>query len=101
MSTPLPAALPETGLLRLPQIIGQSPVTEEQALANQKAQNYKPKRARQGITPLIAISRTQWWLGVASGRFPKPITGVLGERISAWRAEDIRALIQSGSVPKG
>jgi prophage regulatory protein len=33
---------------------------------------------------------------VKSGRYPKPVK--LGPRITAWRAEDIRALIKAGSA---
>ena len=63
--------LPETGFLRLPQIIG-----------NQKA----------GIPPIIPISRSSWWTGVKNGRFPKPLK--LGPGTTVWRVEDIRALIE-------
>jgi prophage regulatory protein len=37
------------------------------------------------------ISKSSWWSGVKAGRFPKPVK--LGPRISAWRVEDIKALI--------
>ncbi|HYW75311.1 MAG TPA: AlpA family phage regulatory protein [Gammaproteobacteria bacterium] len=62
--------LPETGYLRLPQIIG-----------NPKA----------GIPPLIPVSKSTWWQGIKDGRFPKPVK--IGPRVTAWRAEDIRALL--------
>ena len=39
----------------------------------------------------IPVSRSTWWAGVAGGRFPKPVK--LGPKITAWRVEDIRALI--------
>lgn len=42
----------------------------------------------------ICVSRSTWWAGVRSGRFPKPVK--LGPRISAWREEDIRKLIHRG-----
>lgn len=42
----------------------------------------------------LPISRTQWWDGVRSGRYPKPIK--LGQRITAWRASDIEQLIKEG-----
>ena len=42
----------------------------------------------------IPVSKSTWWLGVKTGRFPKPVK--LGPRITAWRAEDIRALIRDG-----
>ena len=41
---------------------------------------------------VVPVSRTTWWNGVASGRFPKP--GKLGPRITAWRVEVIWALIE-------
>lgn len=39
----------------------------------------------------IPVGRSTWWAGVKSGRFPKPVK--LGPRTTAWRAEDIHALI--------
>lgn len=47
------------------------------------------------ILKLIPVGKTTWWNGVKSGRFPKPVK--LGERITAWRAEDIKTLISSFS----
>lgn len=44
----------------------------------------------------IPVSRSTWWAGVKSGRYPKPIK--LGPRITAWRAEDIRKLIEQGAA---
>ena len=64
--------LPETGFLRLKQIIGDL--------------NAKPP-----IQPLIPVKKSTWWAGVKSGRFPKPIK--LTERITVWRVEDIRAFL--------
>lgn len=68
------STLPETGYLRLSQIIG-----------DRKAEPPKP--------PIIPISKSTWWAGVKSGRFPAPVK--LGPRTTAWRAEDIRALLDS------
>ena len=59
-------SLPETGFVRLPSIIG-------------------PKGP-------IPVGRSTWWEGVRSGRFPQQVK--LGPRITAWRVEDIRALIE-------
>ena len=39
----------------------------------------------------IPVSKSTWWAGVKSGRFPKPVK--LGPRTTAWRVEDIRSLI--------
>jgi len=64
--------LPEAGFLRIWQIVG-----------NKKTN-----------TPaLIPISRTSFLNGVKSGKYPKPVK--LGERTTAWKIEDIRALIAS------
>lgn len=65
--------LPETGFLRLPQIIGDA-------------------KAEPPIPPIIPVKKSCWWAGVASGRFPKPVK--LG-RCTMWRVEDIKALIAS------
>ena len=58
-------------LLRLPQIIGHK---------------------KNKIPPLIPVCRSTWLAGVKSGRFPKPIK--LSERVTAWRAEEVFALIE-------
>lgn len=67
-------SLPETGFVRLSQILG------------------NPK-ADPPIPPIIPVSKSTWWSGVKTGRYPKP-TRALGSRITAWRVEDIRALIE-------
>lgn len=63
-------ALPETGFLRLPDIIGD--------------------RGR-GMRGLIPVSRAQWYLWIKTRLVPKPVK--FG-RTSVWRAEDVRALIE-------
>ena len=40
----------------------------------------------------VPVSRSTWWQGVKDGRFPQPLK--LGPRVTAWRAEDIAALIE-------
>jgi prophage regulatory protein len=40
----------------------------------------------------IPVSKSTWWAGIKAGRYPKPVK--LGPRITAWRVEDIRALIE-------
>lgn len=42
----------------------------------------------------IPVSRSTWWAGVKSGRFPAPVK--LGPRITAWRESDIQKLIDDG-----
>jgi len=56
--------LPETGFLRLSQI----------------------------IPSIIPVSKSTFWAGVKSGRYPSPVK--LSARCTAWRSEDIRALIE-------
>lgn len=43
------------------------------------------------ILKIIPISKSTWWAGVKSGRFPKSVK--LSRRITAWRVEDIQSLI--------
>jgi len=38
------------------------------------------------------MTSSSWWAGVASGKFPEPVK--LGPATTAWRAEDIHALIR-------
>jgi prophage regulatory protein len=70
-------SLPEVGYLRLSQIIGK-PATKNNP----------------AIPAIIPVSRSTFWAGVKSGRYPKP-TKALGERITAWHVDDIRALIKA------
>ncbi len=65
--------LPETGFLRLSKIIGNP--------------NAVPP-----IPAIIPVSKSTWWEGVRTGRYPQPVR-TLGARITAWRVEDIRALV--------
>lgn len=44
------------------------------------------------VLMVIPVGKTCWWEGVKSGRFPKPVK--LSTRCTAWKAEDIRALIK-------
>jgi prophage regulatory protein len=45
------------------------------------------------VLEVIPIGKTCWWEGVKSGRFPKPVK--LSRRCTAWKAEDIHALIKA------
>ena len=65
------AALPDTGFLRQEQILG---------------------NPNKDLPPIIPVSKSTWWAGVRSGRFPPAFK--LGPRTTAWRVEDIRALIE-------
>jgi prophage regulatory protein len=40
----------------------------------------------------IPVGKSTWWQGIKDGRFPKPVK--LGPKTTAWRVEDIRALIE-------
>ena len=64
--------VPQVGFVRLHQIIGNA-------------------KAKPPIPAIIPISRSAWWAGVKSGIYPKPVK--LGLRATAWRVDDIRALI--------
>jgi len=48
-------------------------------------------RLRQ-LRRFIPVSNSTWWAGVKSGRFPKPVH--LSKRVTAWKNEDIHALIE-------
>ena len=62
--------LTDDGLLRLEQIIGST---------------------RKGIAPILPISKTSFYRGIREGRYPAPVK--LGERTSAWKVSEIRALL--------
>lgn len=64
--------LPESGFLRLPQIIGD---------------------AKRGIPAIIPVSKSAWWAGVKAGRYPSSVK--LGPRTTVWPVEAIRALCAS------
>ena len=64
--------VPEIGFLREKQLLGD-------------------KKATPPIPPTIPVGKTAWWAGIKSGKFPQPVK--LGPRTTAWRADDIRALV--------
>ena len=72
ITTPQQSQLPEIGFLRIWDIVGNK---------------------KQNIPALIPIGRTSFLNGVKSGKYPKPVK--LSERTTAWRVQDIRALIDS------
>ena len=59
--------LPETGFVRLPEVL-----------------------------KVFPVSKSSWWAGVKEDRYPKPVK--LGPKMTAWRVEDIRALIATTSA---
>ena len=44
------------------------------------------------VLALIPVSRSAWWAGCKSGRYPKPVK--LGPRTTAWGAADIAARLE-------
>ena len=64
--------LPEIGYVRLPQIIGD------------------PK-ADPPIPAVVPVSKSTWWAGIKVGRYPSGVK--IAPRTTAWRVEDIRALL--------
>jgi prophage regulatory protein len=52
-------------------------------------------RLKSVIGPLgpIPVSKSTWWEGVRSGRFPKPVK--LGPRTTVWRRADVQLLIDN------
>lgn len=63
--------LPEEGLVRLPQIIGDR---------------------KRGITGVFPISRSSWYAGIKAGLYPEPVK--LGPRTAAWEVGKIRKLLE-------
>lgn len=106
--------LPEIGLLRLSDVIGEEEITKDQATVNIKRNKqakvdaikrgrvdksgkpiyaHRPTIVRPAIAAIIPVKKSCWWEGVKSGRFPKPVK--IGPRVTAWKVEDIDALIKS------
>ena len=109
--------LPETGFLRLHQIVGESEVTAEQAEANKlynaergdqaKAEGRvdkngrpifarRPTIPRPGTAAVIPVSGSVWWEGVKAGRFPAPTKS---GGVTLWRVEDIRRCVDELGDP--
>jgi len=68
----VPAVLPSEGFVRLRQIIGD-------------------RKSDPPVVGVIPVSRATWWRGVKNGRYPVGIK--LGDNTTAWRVEEIRAVI--------
>lgn len=82
-------SLPDTGYLRLSQVIGRRPVTADQAAANRET-GRRGRTPRAGTAPLIPVSAASWYAGQKTGKYPRPVK--FG-RTALYRVEDIRALI--------
>jgi prophage regulatory protein len=70
--TPQPnrAPFPLDGFVRVNQIIGDSD---------------------KGIAPFFPVSRSQWFLGIKQGIYPRGTK--LSERVTVWKAEVIRKMV--------
>lgn len=66
--------IPKAGYLREKQILGD-------------------KKANPPIPAIIPIAHSSWWNGIRAGRYPAPVK--LAPRTTAWRVEDILALIDN------
>ena len=65
--------LPDSGYLRLKQILGNPNATPP-------------------VPALIPVCASTWWNGVKEGRYPRPVK--LSQNTTAWRVSDIRELMQ-------
>ena len=74
------SSLPDFGFMRLKQILGD-------------------KKSKPPIPPVYPVSPSKWWAGVADGTYPKPVK--LSARVTAWRVEDIRALVEKLGKEEG
>lgn len=43
------------------------------------------------VLMFIPVSRSHWWAGVRTGKYPKPRK--LSERVTVWSAQQIRAIV--------
>ncbi|MBI1308620.1 MAG: AlpA family phage regulatory protein [Proteobacteria bacterium] len=48
------------------------------------------------ILKVIPVSKSQWWKGVKLGHYPSSLK--IGPKMTVWRVDDIRALIESFSA---
>ena len=44
------------------------------------------------VLALIPVGKSSWWRGVKEGRYPEPVK--IAPRTSAWKVEDIAALVK-------
>jgi prophage regulatory protein len=44
------------------------------------------------VLRVFPVGRSTWWEGVRAGRYPAPVK--LAPRVTAWRVEELRALIE-------
>jgi prophage regulatory protein len=48
------------------------------------------------VLKVYPVSKSTWWAGIKKGKYPAGVK--LSERVTAWKAEDILALIQKGGI---
>ena len=48
-------------------------------------------KAEPPIQPILPISKSSWWGGVKSGRFPKAMK--IGANTTVWREDEVRSLV--------
>jgi len=56
---------------------------------------------KRGIDPLISVSKSAWWLGVAEGKYPAGI--LLSRRTRVWTLSSVQKVISdlaAGEVAK-
>ncbi len=51
------------------------------------------------VLKIIPVSKSTWWNGCRSGRYPKPV--LPSPRTTAWRKSDIEKLVAQISPPEG
>lgn len=51
-------------------------------------------KAKPPIPAIVPVAASTWWLGVRTGRFPKPHKK-FGPRITVWLEEDIIKLVHN------
>ena len=56
-------------------------------------------RINQIIPDILPVSKSHFWAGVKSGKYPKPIK--LSARVTAWRESDILALVRKEAEENG
>lgn len=47
------------------------------------------------VLKVYPVSKSTWWAGIKTGKYPSGVK--LSERVTAWKVDDIRALIQKGA----
>jgi prophage regulatory protein len=76
MAKDMSPALPDEGFVRLTSIIGDT-------------------KANPPIPALVPVSKSAWWAGIKSGKYPAGIK--LGPKTTVWRIKDVRALFDPHS----